>query len=69
MTAFWPLNYPCPVCPAKERQWCAPNWPASECGLIGFTHEQRTLYNIPPADGAEPDKATFDRAVRGLDEV
>jgi hypothetical protein len=57
MSKFDPLSVSCPACPAQIGQWCDDGWPLAHpefVQTVGFTHEQRTSYNLladQPADG------------------
>lgn len=73
MKEFNPLDYRCDACPAIPGEWCDDTWPlhpydiADFVQTVGFTHEQRALYNLladQPADGAVPSKEAFADAVR-----
>lgn len=70
MKEFNPLDYRCDACPAIPGEWCDDGWPLAHpefVQTVGFTHEQRTTYNLladQPADGAVASKEAFADAVR-----
>lgn len=69
MKEFDPLSFDCPVCSAKIGSYCDPDFLMGLpfAPMVGFTHPQRTEYNLladQPADGTPASDEQIDNAIK-----
>lgn len=69
MKEFNALDYDCPVCQSKKDEWCDKDFLQGLpfAPMEGFTHPQRTEYNLladQPADGTPASDEQIDNAIK-----